>query len=244
MEFSWQVLILAALVSLVGSFIQSTTGFGYAVTVMAIWPLFLPFKTAVVAETATALFMSAAIALRYRKYIVWRQLLWPVAASFVMNGVGVLLLDHIPEHGLRRILGVILVLLAVWFIFFSERVHIRPTTANGLAAGAVSGLSGGLCSIGGPPIVAYYINAFEDKREYTATTQMFFIFSVVWLLILHTVRGNLDMAVLEVSAVSLIGLAAGTAAGMALFKKLPMAAIKKLVYGFMLVMGVYTVMIG
>ncbi|EJX04581.1 secreted protein, partial [gut metagenome] len=36
MEISWQLLILAALVSMAGSFIQSTTGFGYAVTVMAV----------------------------------------------------------------------------------------------------------------------------------------------------------------------------------------------------------------
>lgn len=244
MQFSWEILVLAVMVSLAGSFIQSTTGFGYAVTVMAIWPIFLPFKTAVVAELATALFMSTAIALRYRKHIVWRQLLWPVAASFVMNGVGVILLDKISEHGLRRMLGVVLVALAIWFVFFSERIHVRPTAVNGILAGSLSGLAGGLCSIGGPPIVAYYINAFEDKREYTATTQMFFIASIVWLLMLHIVRGNVDLAVIEVSAVSLIGLAVGTAAGMALFKKLPMGIIKKLVYAFMMVMGIYTVITG
>ena len=42
--------LLVALIALAGSFVQSTTGFGYAVTCMALWPLLLPFKTATVVE--------------------------------------------------------------------------------------------------------------------------------------------------------------------------------------------------
>ena len=37
-------LALVGLISVAGSFVQASTGFGYAVTVMALWPLFLPYK--------------------------------------------------------------------------------------------------------------------------------------------------------------------------------------------------------
>ena len=43
-------LALVGLISVAGSFVQASTGFGYAVTVMALWPLFLPYKTALVVE--------------------------------------------------------------------------------------------------------------------------------------------------------------------------------------------------
>ena len=66
--------LLVALIALAGSFVQSTTGFGYAVTCMALWPLLLPFKTATVVELITATFMTVTIAVRYWKFINWRQL--------------------------------------------------------------------------------------------------------------------------------------------------------------------------
>ena len=61
--------LLVALIALAGSFVQSTTGFGYAVTCMALWPLLLPFKTATVVELITATFMTVTIAVRYWKFI-------------------------------------------------------------------------------------------------------------------------------------------------------------------------------
>ena len=48
-------LALVGLISVAGSFVQASTGFGYAVTVMALWPLFLPYKTALVVELLAAL---------------------------------------------------------------------------------------------------------------------------------------------------------------------------------------------
>lgn len=236
--------LLVALIALAGSFVQSTTGFGYAVTCMALWPLVLPLRTATVMELLTAIFMSIYIAARYWRFINWKQLLWPGLAATVTNWVGIQILQNSADTLLRRVLGVVLMALAVYFIFFSERLRIRPTRRNGLIAGAVAGLTGGMFSIGGPPIVAYYLNALDDKREYTATTQMFFIITIVSLLAMHLRLGNVTGEVLRVSLAALAGLALGTGLGLAVFRRLPLAAIKKLVYGFMLGMGLYILIFG
>lgn len=239
-----ELFVLVALIALAGSFVQSTTGFGYAVTCMALWPLLLPFKTATVVELITALFMTLAIAARYWRFINWKQLLWPTLAALPANWLGVQLLQNNSDHTLRRILGAALMVLAVYFIFFSKKLRIRPTTTSGLAAGAVAGLSGGMFSIGGPPIVAYYLCALEDKREYTATTQMFFILTTLSLLVMHLQLGNITGEVLRISGAALAGLAVGTGLGLAVFRRLPLETIKKLVYGFMLVMGLYILVTG
>lgn len=235
---------LVALIALAGSFVQSTTGFGYAVTCMALWPLLLPFKTATVVELITATFMTVTIAVRYWKFINWRQLVWPCLVAVCTNWVGVQILQSSTETFLRRVLGAALMALAFYFLFFSERLRIRPTRRNGMIAGAVAGLSGGMFSIGGPPIVAYYLNALEDKREYTATTQMFFIITTMALLAMHIRLGNVTREVLQFSAAAVAGLAVGTGLGLAVFRRLPLTTIKKLVYGFMLGMGLYILIFG
>ena len=244
MEISFNGMLLATLIGFLGSFIQSTTGFGYAVTVMAVWPMFMPFKTAAVVEILTATVLTVTIAVKYRKYIVWKQLIWPGIASLFFNWLGLQVLEHSGETFLRRILGAALILLAVYFIFFSDRIRIRPTTKNAIIAGSVSGFTGGLFSLGGPPIVAYYLSALEDKRQYTATTQMFFIISTAELIVMHLFLGNITGQVLKISLLVIAGVAAGTACGLALFKRLNLPTIKKLVYGFMMIMGLYTLITG
>ena len=233
-----------ALISVAGSFVQASTGFGYAVTVMALWPLFLPYKTALVVELLAALALCVVIAVRYRRSINWRQLIAPCAASFVTNWLGLQIMAGSPDTVLRRLLGAALMALAVYFIFFSQRFRVRPTLAAGLTAGAVAGLSAGMFSIGGPPIVVYYLAAFSDKKEYTATTQMYFILTSLWLVAQHLWMGNVDGLALQCTGAALAGLAVGTAAGLAVFRALPLERIKKLVYGFMLVMGAYILITG
>lgn len=239
-----ELFFLVALIAFAGSFVQSTTGFGYAVTCMALWPLLLPFKTAAVLELITALAMSLYIAARYWRYINWRTLVWPTLISTVTNWLGLMVQQGGSEGFLRRVLGVVLMALAVYFIFFSEKLKIRPTVRNGVIAGALSGLCGGMFSIGGPPIVTYYLSISEDKREYTATMQTYFVFTILILLAMHWANGNITGQVLQLSLAGYAGLAVGTGCGMALFRRLPLAAIKKLVYGFMLAMGLYILIAG
>lgn len=237
-------LVLVALISVAGSFVQASTGFGYAVTVMALWPLFLPYKTALVVELAAALVLCVVIAARYWRFVNWRQLLVPGSVALVTNWLGLQIMSGTSDTVLRRLLGGALMMLAVYFLAFSEKLKIRPTVAAGLITGAVAGLSAGMFSIGGPPIVIYYLAAFKDKREYTATTQMFFILISVWLLVMHVFMGNVNAQVIACSGAALAGLGIGTAAGLAVFKTLPMKRIKLLVYLFMLVMGLYILIVG
>ena len=106
-------LALVALISVAGSFVQASTGFGYAVTVMALWPLFLPYRTALVVEVLASMALCVTIAVRYRRHINWKQLVAPCAASFVTNWLGIQIMAGSPETVLRRLLGAALMALAV-----------------------------------------------------------------------------------------------------------------------------------
>ena len=48
---------------------QSSSGFGYAIICMAIWPMFMPFYTASILEAIAAFFMVIYIAVKLWKFI-------------------------------------------------------------------------------------------------------------------------------------------------------------------------------
>lgn len=145
---------------------------------------------------------------------------------------------------LQRLLGVTLILLSACFIRYSGQIHIPQTPTNGLIAGAVSGIFSGLFNLGGPPMVLYYLSAAEDKMEYNATLQCYFALNGTVVLLSHLLMGNLNAQTARYSAVALIGMAAGTLSGYALFQKVSLQTIRRLVYGFMLLFGCYLLIHG
>lgn len=132
------IYILTALVALAGSCVQSSSGFGYAIICMAIWPMFMPFYTASILEAIAAFFMVIYIAVRLRKFIDWKLLLPPVIMATVTSLLGVNTLMALDEAVLSKLMGTVLLVLAVYFIFFSSKVHLKAGLFSGLAAGAVS----------------------------------------------------------------------------------------------------------
>ena len=169
------------LAAFAGSFIQSASGFGYAIVLMSVLPLVIPFQSAAILEVMTSFFMVGTIALKYRRFIRWRLLVWPLVANTIFSLTGVWFQSGSAEAVLRRILGVTLVLLSVYFIFFSSRLTLKGNAVNGFIAGSISGVCGGLMSIGGPPIVAYYLAATHSKEEYNATLQAYFVISTAYI---------------------------------------------------------------
>jgi len=239
-----QAILFVFAAALAGSFIQTVSGFGYAIIVMSILPMLVPFQTAAIIELITAAFMSLAIAFNYRRHIRWKLVFWPLLSNVVAAQLGVMIQTESSEQTLRRILGAVLILLAVYFIFFSKKFHLPGTPEVGLAAGFVGGLCGGMMSIGGPPMVVYYLAATDSKEEYNATMQTFFVLTCLNVFITHLVMGHMTGAVLRFGVWALAGVGLGTLLGLKLFDRLSGPALKKLVYAFMSCTGLYLLIFG
>lgn len=234
MTFLW-----IALIALLASMLQSSTGFGFAIVSMALWPLIIPMKSASIVTAIVAFLMVLYISAKLWKHINFRQLIYPTLASTAAGIAGVFLFMVSAESLLKRILGAILFLMSVYAVFFSEKIKFRPTPARGLFAGALSGFMGGLLNIGGPPMVAYYLSVCDDKLEYTATMQAFFALSSISVLGTHIAMGNFSEKVVWYCIPALIGLAAGTVIGLYFLKKLPFKWIKRSVYLLMAAFGLF-----
>jgi len=237
-------LLYIFLIALLGSFIQASSGFGYAIITMSLWPLFLPFKEAAIMELISAIVMLFYISSKMFRHINFKMLLFPIIGSLITGAIGVYILLESQDTFMKRIMGGALILLAGYFVLSAKSFKIKETKVNGLIAGSVSGLLGGLFNIGGPPIVGYFLAVTDDKNEYNSTLQFYFIVSTVYLFFVHLYMGNVTLQVIKYSSFAILGVIAGVFAGLYVFKMLSFKALKKYIYAFMLVVGVILVIRG
>ncbi len=237
MEF-WHYPLLV-LISFSGSFIQRVTGFGYGIFMM----MFLPgLMGSSVEAAATAGLISCCTCtynvIRLRKSAQWKLAVPTVAASLITVPLAVGWVNAVPEALVRSLLGAVLILLSLYFMFFAGKIRMRPSVPGGLAAGAVSGILGGMFSMGGPPIVLDLVQAVSDKTAYLATMQAHFAVTNIYTAATRAANGIITAKVLGCFAIAVVGSMAGNHIGGKLFDKLDSGKVKKLVYLVMIVSGI------
>ena len=142
---------------------------------------------------------------------------------------------------LSLLLGVALVLLSVYFFFFSEKIKIRPTWYAGLIAGVLSGIMGGMFSIGGPPVVVYYMQSEEDQKSYVTTISAYFVLSGIVSISTKSAAGFVAGYVLWGFAIGIVGMLVGSFIGKRMRDKAKPKMMRKIVYGFMAISGIVNI---
>ena len=72
---------------------------------------------------------------------------------------------YLPTDLLKKVFGVFLMLLSVYFLVFSSKLKIKATLMSATVCGTLAGILGGLFGIGGPPMVIFFLAALDDKEE-------------------------------------------------------------------------------
>lgn len=236
----WIVLIL-----FMSQTVQAVTGFGLGIVAMSMFPLVLASYTdGVCIAGMVSMVGSTVIAIRYRRHINFKLALPALCGYFVFALLATWLLASFDGRIFKRAMGVMLVLFAVYSLFFSKRMKIKPSPKNGVIAGSLGGLTGGLFSMGGPPVVAFMLSATDDNLAYLATIQFYFTVCNAYTLVMRLISGIMTVQAVYYSLLGLIGIAAGLLVGGKIFKLLNRGAMQKAVYVFMMVMGVWIAIIG
>ncbi len=231
-------------VSLLSALIQSVTGFGFGIIMMAVMPLFLPYTSALTISTVLSLALNITILARCWRDISWKQLMLPALFCILGSSAGMFLMANKPSPVYKHLLGVFLVMLAIWLYFFSEKVKLKATMRNAAVAGVISGACGGLFSVSGPPMVLYFVSVIEDKKEYMATLQCYFLLNNIYLLVMRAVLHLLPQGVWVPTLWGAAGLLAGSLAGGKIFNRLDGKKLKSFVYGFMALSGLWIAIVG
>ena len=228
---------LIFLISTVGSAIQAASGFGYGIFVMSVLPFFVPYGDALCAVGIIAIFTSIMIAARYRRFIDYRIVLVPVLTNFVFSAAGTYFLKNQADDFMKRVLGAVLIALSIYLLFLSDRVRVKANTATGIAAGALGGTLGSVFGMGGPPIVIYLLSATVATEAYLANLQLYFFLTNIYTSCVRAMNGLMNMNVLIYTACGCLGISFGARVGHAVFRRLDIASLRRMVYAFMIVTG-------
>lgn len=229
--------VLIALIALCGSYIQSVTGFGFGIFVMMFFPALLQYTEANVLSSLLGIFTSLAMVFQMRRLINWKNILFPLLGCLLATYGAVNFIKRQENELLMMLLGAVLLLLSVYFFFFSGKLRLRSSWYAGLTAGVLSGVMGGMFSMGGPPVVIYFLQSEEDSDHYLATISGYFVCSNLISIATKVMAGFVTSQVLLAFAVGAIGMAAGAFVGKKTRERVPARMVRKLVYGFMAISG-------
>ena len=243
MDISLGILLAIAGAALIGSFIQRVTGFGFGVFVMTILPFLMPtYGEATALSGLMAMVNALWTTIRMWKHIDWKKsvallLTFAVVSFFCIGALG-----HIDGHSARKVLGVVLVLLSIYFFFLGGRVHIKPTVGSQLTTGVISAAMGGFCAIQGPAAVVYFVSCAKDKDEYMGLISSYLLVTNIFMTCFRAGNGFVTLNVGAAWLCALPMIIVGNLLGTKLYNRLPGAVLRKVIYAYMAVAGVLAVL--
>lgn len=237
MDIEFYKLLLIAAVALCSGYTQSVTGFGFGIVAMIFLPSFLFYTEANMISSILGPLTSVVVLLALYRKINWKNLIFPLIGSLFATYLSVVFMKNAKNEILTLLLGIALVVVSIYFFFFSSKIKIRPSWYTGLTAGALSGVMSGLFSIGGPPVVVYYLQSEDDTDSYMATISAFFILSGVISIVTKAAAGFITTIVLLGLIFGIIGMLIGSFFGKRTRDKTNPKVIKKAVYAVMAVSG-------
>ena len=227
------------LVGFGAAFVQRVSGFGLGIFAMMFLPHFLPSHTA--AATISCLFSCYTTtfnSIRYRKNVAYKTAIPMLAAALISIPIAVYFAAKVSAKIFEILLGSVLVVLSIYFLFFNKKIKIKPTIPNGIIAGTLGGALNGLFSTGGPPAVLYLTNATPDNATYFATIQFYFCLTNIYATANRAIGGLITVDLLIYAGIGILGCIAGDFLGRKIFDKLDAQKLKYIIYIGMIISGV------
>jgi uncharacterized membrane protein YfcA len=187
-------LLVAAAVTLVGSALQGTIGFGFGVLAVPVFTLIDPLL-APVPVLLLAFPMTAAIAWRDRHGLETATVGWALLGRLPGAALGTWLLLVADETALTVVVaGFVLGAVAI----IASGLHIRRTPVTSVIAGAASATAGLVASIGGPPLALVYRSS--EGPTIRASLSFVFVFGIMLSVTIRIVIGEIAETDWQVAA--------------------------------------------
>lgn len=235
--------LLLFIIGFLSSFLQGSIGFGAAVMMMNMIPFILPPSvTVVIMQGACIIFPLYIVFRSWRKIRV--DVLLPLLIPSLICTVAATRLSVGLDTSMKLMLGILFVLLAVYFAFVAERISIKPTKLNAALTGSVSGVLGGMFVAGGPPAVLFLAPALGgDREEYVVTTQVYFMAMNTLSLLTRVLSNAVSASDLPYMASLTAGALGGVWTGTKAMKKIDGTLLKRFIYVFVGINGIVMILI-
>lgn len=232
------IVLALFILSVVGAFIQRTTGFGFGIFMMTMLPTLMPsYGEATALSGLLSLSMSIVIAYRMRRFVVWRRM-WGILIAFTITStVAIYLLSDIADKTLEIILGITLVIISLYFMVFSRRIKLSTGYGTQVGAGIVSGFMGGFFGMHGAPAALYFVSSEPSKEHYMAMCQAYFTIGNILMSLVRWHAGFFTPIVWVDYLYGIGGVVVGTIIGSYVYRFISAKLLRYMVYVYIGVSG-------
>lgn len=230
-------------ISLLASFTQRVSGFGFGIIAMTVFSFALPsYGEATALSGMLGALTSVVTALRMRRQVPWAKLL-PILLTFLaVSFFAVLFVSKVGSSEMKKVLGVVLICVSLYFFFLSEKIRLRPYLGVQLGLGSLSGVMGGLFAMQGPPAVIYFISSSQTRQEYIAMTQWYFFIGNLMMTFFRAARGLVTPTVLTDWAICAPAVFVGLLVGGKVAERIDIKLLRKIVYAFLAASGLISLL--
>lgn len=229
-------------IALVSALLQATIGFGFSVIAMIFFPKMFPYPVAVTLNISIALMNTSYLSIKNRKFIDVKTLMPLLLPSLAIGLIFTFYSTSVDSLYMDIALGALLIALSVYFIAFSEKIKIKAKPSSGVLMGSIAGIGNGFFGIGGPPAALYLMPALNDKRAYLATIQSYFAICNVVNLIARIAMKTYEVSLIPFTLSGWTGVLIGSVIGSHFFKKMELSFLRKFVYFFVGINGLYLIL--
>lgn len=206
------------IIILFSSFIQSITGFGFAVVGTPLLLFFMEPKQVVSLMVFGALLLNLMVIYKTRGRSD-PKVIWPMFLASLLGIIpGVYVLKVIDGSTLKLCIG-ILILLVSFFMASNYVVKIKREKLATIVVGIVSGFMGGATSLSGPPVALFLMNQQQDKEAFRANLVRYFCLGNIATLIVMYFMETMDIHVLRQGIYAVPGVLLGVWLGEKAFTK-------------------------
>jgi uncharacterized membrane protein YfcA len=207
------LLVFAALVA---GIVRGFSGFGTAMIYLPFAAQVVPPLWAILTLMAMDIFGPIPLIKPALRNAQRRDLLLLLLGALCLLPVGLALLSAISPETYRYLVSCISLVLLVCLVFglrYSGKLH-KPLV---IGVGALSGFSGGLGGIPGPPVVLFYMASTLPVKVIRANMLLFLLASDILILCIVGLRGELDLTPLVIGFLLALPNGIGNLIGAAIF---------------------------
>ena len=187
-DLGWLNLLFIWVVVVFAGVMRAFTGFGFALTAVPVFSLFIAPSEAVVLSSSLSLALSLLTWKTYWGKYPLKPMLPLVLLAVVGTGIGAALLSTISPQQFKLGIGLSVIAASVALVFYKPR-HVEAGAFVGGLAGLGSGLMNGAFAIPGPPVIIYAMATQTDPQRTRALLMTFLMFSAILALVSFAAAG-------------------------------------------------------
>ncbi len=220
-------LAITAVIALVGAFIRSISGFGYAMVATPLMALVIDVKSVVVINMMLSTTMNVVMVFYMRRHIDPRRTAFICLGSVPGIPVGVYLLSVLDPMVIKLAIAMLVIPFSI-LLLLGHSHRFQHDTIGCTISGFISGVLLGSTSLGGPPVVLFLLNQGMTKEKFVGTLAVFFLFSCLVTLATFTSFNLINTEILTKAVMLLPPLWLGSYAGIKVLPRINPVLFRKL----------------